>query len=1207
MKKKVRIEKAPKKKVRIEGLPEAQNSINPNLIGNDQEVSKMQSPQYSYPPWSIAPTLGNIENPINDSFYKTKPKIQKPKSSFRFTGVNLMPISGNPYLQKGMNYLSQAINKIPGTIEYSRTGKISDENIAPFYNYSSYSPYIGEPEIDYKEVEPYYTKKGKLKYREEGGYSLPIAQTSIDPNSIVSTPEYMDMQKSSLQQMEPIRTTNISQPLNTQLSAPNKLQETNLAGQRGLKKYMRDLAKGAPAYDASLAAINFGKGALDIVGSNLENKEAQRREAEMFTQSVFSDALNVTPYETQGYGFTGRNALAADGMQIRDIGGMGEPNVEVEGREHIKLPNGFSQEIQGKSHAQGGIPLNLPQGTQIFSEKLKDPETKKSYADMAKKFETKKYIDLLNSKTADPIQKTTAEMMIQQNNAKLEQLFALQEQNKLAGAHGPEVQEKAMMEKEQSMMAHGGYHLPKYQIAGKTKDESTGYWDRVMSMQTERDPRAQIALEKAIPFYGQEAEGVGDYISNLFTIPQKELNHLLTGYYESPAQTVQRYDPTFTGFKKGLTSIATDPMIYPELPYALGKGVVKGAVKGVTEAVPVIAGAATAAYQKAAPYAIKAGKLATEFAKKYLGKISPEVLYNITSRITQAGLHLNESATPEDVAKVINPSKKQAAVNKKVANTGNLPQPAPSDSIGNFQGIKIINPSEDFEFGGHLPVYQNAGQTKSKKIVAYEPNQSGTKIRPVYEDGTKGQPVSLNPRQAAAELLRQIRQASPQRQMPASQKPVPAQQPARVVAQQAAPQPARQIANAPNSPIQQAVQQIVAQQQSQPADFSGWKGQIFKTNEGIFTPTNVNLNVDPLGNWRQFAERYAPFDERITKAQTPQAIAALQENIYDDYLDTEHGRKALNDMWLEHGVTNKLEEKYADIAKKIKNKENLTIDDLNRLRENYIDTFAGKRLPEYLQPKIYTPNIKGPTSQAPEEKETTDVKKETIKETKYLRPEIGVDMALGIPLPQVYGRDPLNYYKIQPNFIDPRYLDIQPQLNEIARGQRAIQSNIGSRGSADIANLLQAQANAASAQQQAFGQKYNYDRAQDAAAQQFNAQAKQAADQYNQASWFQQLEDAIRRREGAIDTQQRTDAQAAIENDRRMKAFYGNKGLIEDTYYPYRGMTGEQMLTQFGTPLLAQYGKKEESKPKKKKSSNLPRRDGGKIKIKPKINSNFIK
>jgi hypothetical protein len=81
---------------------------------------------------------------------------------------------------------------------------------------------------------------------------------------------------------------------------------------------------------------------------------------------------------------------------------------------------------------------------------------------------------LLNSKDADPIQITTAQLMIQQNNAALEKLFTLQEQNKLSGVHGPQVQQNAEQEYQEQqaqkaqqqpqeqmqepMMMHGGLH-----------------------------------------------------------------------------------------------------------------------------------------------------------------------------------------------------------------------------------------------------------------------------------------------------------------------------------------------------------------------------------------------------------------------------------------------------------------------------------------------------------------------------------------------------------------------------------------------------------------------------------------------------------------------------------------------------------------------------------------------------------------------------
>jgi hypothetical protein len=99
----------------------------------------------------------------------------------------------------------------------------------------------------------------------------------------------------------------------------------------------------------------------------IEDHDPQRN-AEQFTQSVFNSEEFSTPYESRGYGFQGRNALAENGMQIKDIGGYGQPNIEAESGEMVKTPEGFAQTLQGKTHEEGGIPLNLKPGTKIFSE-----------------------------------------------------------------------------------------------------------------------------------------------------------------------------------------------------------------------------------------------------------------------------------------------------------------------------------------------------------------------------------------------------------------------------------------------------------------------------------------------------------------------------------------------------------------------------------------------------------------------------------------------------------------------------------------------------------------------------------------------------------------------------------------------------------------------------------------------------------------------
>lgn len=225
----------------------------------------------------------------------------------------------------------------------------------------------------------------------------------------------------------------------------------------------------------------------------------------------------------------------------------------------------------------------------------------------------------------------------------------------------------------------------------------------------------------------------------------------------------------------------------------------------------------------------------------------------------------------------------------------------------------------------------------------------------------------------------------------------------------------------------------------------------------------------------------------------------------------------------------------------------------------------------------------------------TDIKKEqpkaevtpaqaTVQEN-VMSPSLNVDAFI----PEVYSRTPLNYYRIEPQKIDPRYLNIQPQLNDINRGLRTIQTNLGDRGTASMGNLLQAQANAYNAQQGAYGNKYNYDRQQDLAAQQFNAQSEQGADQYNQQSWFQQLEDPIRRREGNIGTQQLIDRRNSQENRNAAIQFKSTKDLLDSSY------SQDNLLPLYLAKLQADAIRANQGEEKPKKTY------GGKIKIKPKM------
>jgi hypothetical protein len=562
----------------------------------------------------------------------------------------------------------------------------------------------------------------------------------------------------------------------------------------------------------TLAGINMGKGMLDMIGNDRQNKMEQQRNAEQFTQSVFNSEEFSTPYESRGYGFQGRNALAENGMQIKDIGGYGQPNIEAESGEMVKTPEGFAQTLQGKTHEEGGIPLNLKPETKIFSDHLKDPITKKTYSKLAKPFETKKDFDRLNNKKADDIQRKTSELMISFKDQKLDELFDIQEMDKISGKHGAKIQLEAI--ENQQPMAKYGMELPKAQEGMPVKD---------------KDYKSK-AKKSSIDEVKQKGYNFIDQEGNKF-------------YYG----------------KEG------------ELKKLPGKG-------------------------------------SNEFNKAF--------------------------------AQARKENKKTFNFNGKLFTTDI------------FKGS--VTPQGEYVFVEETP-----------------------KIQPI---------VKQNPQ----------------------------------------------------------------------------------------TPTEPKIE----------------YRDRV--------------------------------------------------------------------------------------------------------------------ETQYLQPNMEANMNIPAYIPNNYGRLPLNFYDLNPEFIDPRYLDIQPQLNQVLRGQRAFQNNLGSRTSSDMSNLLQSQVNAYNQNQNIYGQKYNYDRGQDAQAQQFNAQAVMNTDQYNQSAWYNQLEDPIRRREGALSTQQLKDNITSQENASNATAFYNNLDYIQNEVPYYNKLNKDQFIEALNLYVEQQDPYKITKKTTTKKTEDGTEKTevskyGGKVKIKPKL------
>lgn len=76
--------------------------------------------------------------------------------------------------------------------------------------------------------------------------------------------------------------------------------------------------------------------------------------------------------QTIGYNPNISAGFAALGMQDSS-----EEEIEVEGGEVLETPDGQVQQVEGASHEEGGVPLsNVPQGTDIFSDRLKGKDGK---------------------------------------------------------------------------------------------------------------------------------------------------------------------------------------------------------------------------------------------------------------------------------------------------------------------------------------------------------------------------------------------------------------------------------------------------------------------------------------------------------------------------------------------------------------------------------------------------------------------------------------------------------------------------------------------------------------------------------------------------------------------------------------------------------------------------------------------------------------
>jgi len=422
----------------------------------------------------------------------------------------------------------------------------------------------------------------------ENTQTSPVELTGLPPATTWNTwgnpPSQIEQELSKLTQeqalqQQGINVPNISQPGGMVLTEP---QYQNLKG--------TDVAPTSSAPDRNQKLKNPFSGlkrneaiTLGLAGTDAflrrnqaiqDNYNYQKRLRNVFTQKPIYDYNYLYGPDASGGTQYQSLIMAKDGAQIRKGTSPLTTDVEVEGGEFIQLPDKETQHVQGPSHAKGGVHTNLPEGTRVFSDYLKPNGSNKTYAQLAKKYDTNKFKKVLENPFSATSDRRTAELMFKRYESILNELFEDQ-QKKNGNSDGTDqasgfpdmegMEENEVMGAEE--MRHGGMHhgyLSSYMQDGGL---SMGY-DDPENLYRVYDPyNAYSNLNEFLPYnYGPEAVGKfgldlreGEKLS--FTNPFEYGGEYAGGYAEFQDGGMFPEDSTFynnpTGDPSNLT-IGTD-------------------------------------------------------------------------------------------------------------------------------------------------------------------------------------------------------------------------------------------------------------------------------------------------------------------------------------------------------------------------------------------------------------------------------------------------------------------------------------------------------------------------------------------------------------------------------------------------------------------------------------------------------------------------
>ena len=156
-----------------------------------------------------------------------------------------------------------------------------------------------------------------------------------------------------------------------------------------------------------------------------DQQNYERRLQNIFQQKPISDYNYLYAPDSSGGTQYQSMIMAKHGANIRRTASPNFGDVEVEGGEFIQLPDLSTQHVQGPSHAQGGVHTNLPEGARVFSDFITPVGSKKTYAQIAKKYDIEPYKKVLDNPYASEPDRKTAQLMLRRNQSILTFLLSL--------------------------------------------------------------------------------------------------------------------------------------------------------------------------------------------------------------------------------------------------------------------------------------------------------------------------------------------------------------------------------------------------------------------------------------------------------------------------------------------------------------------------------------------------------------------------------------------------------------------------------------------------------------------------------------------------------------------------------------------------------------------------------------------------------------